>query len=254
MNPTRSRSDRLQIPQHRSSGQLTGFPPAGRRPPGWSRRRSSPQNLLILSALAFLGLLSLAEPTPCTGSQEPSQSVAADRLAQANPPRSPDAKSPEVDEIIQKLAAHFRAWIAPPSQIAELEYESVSRPLVIPIKAIRGESQPENVWMGATLHTGFHTLLESPSRFDLDIQRDPKAQTTTLHAKLKEDKTSVRIEVGNGVKASWLGYFSHPTRRVTLVVDAERFVPLEEQTDSSQVFYLDWPTTGSGGWVPRPKT
>ena len=57
--------------------------------------------------------------------------------------------------------------------------------------------------------------------------------------------------MGNGVENSWRGYFSQGARATTIVVDAERLVPLEEQTGATTIRYSDWQEVGPGKWVPR---
>ena len=64
-------------------------------------------------------------------------------------------------------------------------------------------------------------------------------------------KGTIRVEAGNGVENSWRGYFSHAARETSIVVDAERLVPLEEQTGATTVRYADWQDVGGGKWVPR---
>src|SRR5262249_54590082 len=107
------------------------------------------------------------------------------------------------------------------------------------------------VWMGATLHAGFQALVRSPEKFAIEVKREPGAKRLTLVAKLKEEKGNLRVEVGNGVENSWRGYFAHPARETSIVVDAERLVPLEEQTGGTIVRYADWQNVGKDRWVPR---
>ena len=77
------------------------------------------------------------------------------------------------------------------------------------------------------------------------------AKRLTLTAKVKDATKFIGVEVGNGVENSWRGYFSHGARGTTIVVDAERWVPLEEQTGATTIRYSDWQEVGPGKWVPR---
>ena len=95
------------------------------------------------------------------------------------------------------------------------------------------------------------SLMQSPERFAIELKREPGAKTLTLVAKLKDEKGPIRVEAGNGVENSWRGYFSHGARETSIVVDAERLVPLEEQTGGTTVRYSDWQDVGPGKWVPR---
>jgi hypothetical protein len=65
-----------------------------------------------------------------------------------------------------------------------------------------------------------------------------------------QENCFIGVEVGNGVEHSWRGYFSHGARETSVMVDAERFVPLEEQTGRTTVRYSEWHEAGPGSWVP----
>ncbi len=103
--------------------------------------------------------------------------------------------------------------------------------------------------MGTTLHAGFRELMKSPERFAIEVSRSADAKRLTLTAKVK-DNTNIFVEAGNGVENSWHGYFSDGASATTIVVDAERFVPLEEQTGRTAIRYSDWRETGDSQWVP----
>jgi hypothetical protein len=105
--------------------------------------------------------------------------------------------------------------------------------------------------MGATLYAGFHNLVQSPDRFTVELRREAGAGTLTLLARLKDEQASFRVEVGNGVENSWRGYFSLSARQTSIVVDAERLVPFEEQTGEVTVRYADWRGAGEGKSVPQ---
>ena len=63
---------------------------------------------------------------------------------------------------------------------------SISGSEVTRIRVRRGEPRRAAVWMGATLHAGFHELMQSPERFAIELKREPGAKTLTLVAKLKD--------------------------------------------------------------------
>ena len=43
---------------------------------------------------------------------------------------------------------------------------------------------------------------------------------------------------------------SHNARETSIIVDSERFVPIEEQTGGTTVRYSDWREVEPGKWVP----
>ena len=110
--------------------------------------------------------------------------------------------------LVRDLAARSASWLAPPGSLETLEYDFISGSEVTRIRARRGEPRRVAVWMGATLHAGFHELTRSPERFAVELKREPGAKTLTLVAKLKDEKGNLHVEAGNGVENSWRGYFS----------------------------------------------
>jgi hypothetical protein len=153
--------------------------------------------------------------------------------------------------LVRDLAARSACWLAPPDSLETLEYDFLLGSEVTRIRAGRGGPRRAAAWMGATLHAGFQALVREPGMFAIELKREPGAKTLTLVARLKDEKGSLRVEVGNGVENSWRGYFSHGARGTSIVVDAERLVPLEEQTGGTIVRYADWQNIGKDRWVPR---
>jgi hypothetical protein len=158
---------------------------------------------------------------------------------------------PPAESVVRDLAAHSASWIAAPAALETLEYDFVSGSDVSRVRVKRGERRRYGVWMGATLHAGFQSLVQSPERFTIELAQEPEAKTLRLVAKLKDVKGSIGVQAGNGIEHSWRGYFSHPARETSIVVDAERLVPLEEQTGETAIRYSDWQEIGPGRWVPR---
>ena len=141
--------------------------------------------------------------------------------------------------------------MTPSPSIDSLEYDFVSDPAISRVTIKRGQQRPDGVWHGTTLHAGFHDLMKSPDKFSIKVEPGSDARKLTLTARMKDATKFIRVEVGNGIENSWRGYFSHGARHTTIVVDAERWVPLEEQTGATNIRYSDWQAAGPGKWVPR---
>ena len=105
--------------------------------------------------------------------------------------------------------------------------------------------------MGTTLHAGFQSLVKFTDRYTISLTRQPGAKTITLLAKPKNATEHIAVEIGNGVENSWRGYYSHGAQETSIVVDAERLVPIEEHTGATNVRYSEWQDIGQGRWVPR---
>ncbi|WP_435008442.1 M56 family metallopeptidase [Tundrisphaera lichenicola] len=173
-----------------------------------------------------------------------------------NPVVDPEAlgtstvEEPVPPDLVRALADRSKDWIGPPAGVASLEYDFLIRSEVTPIRVARGDRRRESVWMGATLNGGFRELLRSPDRFELAVERQGDPKVIRLVARVKDPAKSFRVEVGNGVENSWMGYFAHPATSTSIVVDADRLVPLEEQSGSTLIRYADWREVGPGRWVP----
>lgn len=167
------------------------------------------------------------------------------------PPANADGTAQNAETILRELAARSANWIAPPATLENLEYDFVSGSNVTRVRVKRGEQRRHSVWMGATLHAGFQSLVKFPENYTIALTRQPGARTLTLLAKLKNEKGYISVEIGNGVENSWHGYYSHGARETSIVVDAERLVPIEEQTGATHVRYSDWQDIGQGKWIPR---
>ena len=155
-------------------------------------------------------------------------------------PTQPSPSIPSPDELVRKLAERSTNWIAP--SLESLEYDAAFGSEITHVKVSRGEQRRYGAWIGTTLHAGFHELMKSPDKFAIEISRGADAKRLTLVARLKDDTTRIRVDAGN---------LSHPARGTLIVVDAERFVPLEEQTCETTIRYSDWQEVGAGNWVPR---
>src|SRR3954452_25072662 len=173
--------------------------------------------------------------------------IASPAAVAQEPPGKP---LPDADGVVRERAARSASWITPTAPLETLEYDFVSGPDVTAVKVTRGERRRYSVWMGATLHAGFRELMRSPGRFNVRVEREAGAATFKLHARVNDDKEPIRVEAGNGVDGSWRGYFSHPGREATIVVDAGRLVPLEERVGPTTILYSDWREAGAGRWVP----
>ena len=75
--------------------------------------------------------------------------------------------------LVRDLAARSASWLAPPGSLETLEYDFISGSEVTRIRVRRGEPRRVAVWMGATLHAGFHELTRSPERFAVELKREP---------------------------------------------------------------------------------
>jgi beta-lactamase regulating signal transducer with metallopeptidase domain len=201
---------------------------------------------VMLASLAFL----LATSAAGVGGHGSNQKDAADLTNKGEASQIP-ASVPSADVIVRELAAHATDWIVPAKAIEHLEYELVSASRVSSIKVKQGEQRPVSAWIGATLQSGFWELMHSPERFRVEARPVPAAGTVTLVARPKDENAYVRVEVGNGVENSWSGYFSHGARETTLLVDATRMLPLEEQTGSATFRFSEWQETSAGKWIPR---
>jgi hypothetical protein len=201
------------------------------------------------AGLAALALV-LAAASAGVGSQPPPARPAAGDGGQPAPKQAA-SDVPTPDEVVRRLAARSADWLAPPESLRTLEYDFVSGPRVTPIKVSRGEPRRYGVWTGATLHAGFRALMKEPAKFNIAIEPQAGGKTLRLTARLKEDKGSFRVEVGNGVENSWSGYYSHGTHETTIILDAERFVPLTERTNLTTIRYAGWLESSPGRWVPR---
>lgn len=200
----------------------------------------------VLAALALVAAVASAG----VGSQPSPARPAADKAGQPEPK---DAANdvPKPDEVVRRLATRSADWLAPPKALRTLEYDFLLGSDFTAIKVSRGEKRRSSVWMGATLHAGFHTLVQDPEKFDIAIEPQAGGKTLRIIARLKNQKGSFRIEAGNGVENSWRGYFSHGANETTLIVDAERFVPLAERTGATTIRYADWLEPNAGRWAPR---
>jgi hypothetical protein len=160
------------------------------------------------------------------------------------------AGQPPADEIVRSLADRAARWTTPPSAVETLEYDFLMGAQATAIKVTPGERRRHGAWTGTTLQAGFHELIASPGKFIIEVKQEPGAQILTILAKVKDDKDFIRVEAGNGVEDSWSGYFSHGARETTIIVDAGKLVPLEEQSGSTTILYRDWQEAGAGKWVP----
>ena len=203
-------------------------------------------NRAMLAGLALV----VAAASAGLGPQDGSGRLSANASPQP-PSKITPAAAPAADAVVRELAARSASWVEPPAALETLEYEFILGSEVIPVKVTRGERRRIGVWMGATLHTGFHELVRTPEKFDIQVKRQADARTLTLRAKVKDGKGNVRVEAGNGVENSWLGYFAHLASESTIVVDAERLVPLEERTGPTAIRYSDWQEITAGRWIPR---
>ena len=150
------------------------------------------------------------------------------------------------DELVRRLAACSINWMTPSPSIESLEYDFVSIPEITRVKVRRGQQRRYGVWIGTTLRAGFHDLMKSPDKFAVEVKRGADAKRLMLTARLKDPTKFIGVEVGNGVENTWRGYFSHGARGTTIVVDAERWIPLEEQTGATTIRYSDWQEIGPG--------
>ncbi|MGC1276274.1 MAG: M56 family metallopeptidase [Planctomycetaceae bacterium] len=157
----------------------------------------------------------------------------------------------DTDQIVRDVASRSVFWLAPPPALKQLEYDYVLGTDVTPVAIKRGDRRPRGVWFGATLHTGFHKLTSSPERFDVTATHADDDKTITLVASPKNEQGNITIDAGNGIEGTWRGYFSHSAPRTTIVIDADRLVPLEEQSGGTTFRYSEWQEVAAGRWVPR---
>lgn len=191
---------------------------------------------MMLAALAVVSVVGFAGVGPETAGGRPTE----DRPIAAPEP-APDDKPQAVNEILRQLSARSSAWLLPPANVETLEYDLVVRSSKTPVKVRRGEKQSIRAWTGATLHAGFHELAAAPQRFNVAVKHEAGGKEITLTARLKDPKASFRVVGANG---------GHPASETTIVVDAEKLVPLEEQTNATTVRYSEWRQVGDRLWIP----
>src|SRR4051794_41088475 len=86
------------------------------------------------------------------------------------PPGVAGAPDQNATALVRDLAARSASWLTPPGSLETLEYSFISGSEVTRIRAKRGEPRRVAVWMGATLHAGFHELTRSPERFAVELK------------------------------------------------------------------------------------
>jgi len=153
------------------------------------------------------------------------------------------------EPLLKKLAARSASWLAPPPDLKQLEYDFLLGHEVASISIKRGDKRPSGVWFGATLHTAFHQLTQSPNRFDVTVQRSDDGKSIRLVAKPKGE--TVTVSAGNGIEGKWHGYFSQGATETTIVIDPDRLVPREEHTATTTFRYSKWERVGQDKWIPR---
>src|SRR5271166_1735319 len=118
-------------------------------------------------------------------------------LLAADGPRQPPAIAREAAQdaeiVLRELATRSASWIAPPVTLENLEYEFLSGSDVTRVRVKRGEQRRHSVWMGATLHAGFQSLVQFPEKYTIALTRQPDAKTLTLLAKLKNEKDYISV-------------------------------------------------------------
>ncbi len=169
-----------------------------------------------------------------------------------NAAQAAGAAAPSDEDFVSRLAERVAYFLKPAAGVKTLEYDFSLGAKAIPVKVQQGDERPIAVWQGTTLHGGLHELLHAPSKFDIKIERPARAGAEiTIRATPKAADAIIRFSAGNGIEASWRGFFSHGARETTISVDAQRLVPLKEQTGASTILYQDWIEVEPERWIPR---
>ncbi|WP_010588085.1 M56 family metallopeptidase [Schlesneria paludicola] len=198
----------------------------------------------ILVAIAgILGFLAAG-----VGTANSFRFLVADAEAPAN---AADGPRSEQQQLIDRIRARVKYMLGLSATIKKLEYElelggNATSILVEDHSA--GRLAP---WQGTTLQGGLQQLLNSPDRFDIQIDQQASEGTLILHAVWKVPEGNFSFHCGNGVQDTYQGYFSHPARETTITIDAKSFVPLKELTRDTTVLYENWEEVETGRSVPR---
>ncbi len=111
--------------------------------------------------------------------------------------------------VVRELAVRSARWVTAPADLEKLEYDFFLGSEVTRIRVQHGQLRPDSVWMGATLHAGFQSVVRFPDKYKVTLTSQPGAKTITLLAKLKNPTQSISVQIGNGVENSWRGYYTH---------------------------------------------
>jgi len=167
--------------------------------------------------------------------------------------QSSDVDLSDTAQVIDAVRAHSAFWIDPASpKLTSLEYTYVlgqkSREVKLEKK---GKSNDRySAWQGCSLRTGLHAVLRDPDRFSIQLSRETDENKLRIVAKAKDSSRAVKIEAGNGIVGSWLGYYSHSANEIMLIIDSQRLLPLEEKSGQTTLRFLDWRQVGDDRWVP----
>ena len=166
----------------------------------------------------------------------------------------------DLGAVIDALAEHCSPWVnAPNDQLRSLQYTYTLGNDERRVELVSGVSDVRRgMWYGSTLGTGLHWLLRHPERFDVTLALlESELDRLQLTIRSKPTDERIHLEIGNGISGSWRGYFTHGSDEMTLIVDAERMLPVSEthklgnNPAITTIHYRDWEEIGDDRWIPK---
>lgn len=144
--------------------------------------------------------------------------------------------------VLEKTLNRAEWWAR--TKPANLKSLSYSYKLKYQTQKVEGvEPATYSQWHGTTLHSCMQVLATSQDKFDIETQllddRDGQRRVL-LKCKRRDKQPPIAIAIGNGVSDRWAGYFSLSVDEFSVEIDAEKWLPIKEQIDSTTISYNKW--------------
>jgi RNA polymerase sigma factor (sigma-70 family) len=183
-------------------------------------------------------------------------------------------------QILNKVVAANRCWLlAPPDSVMKYSYvfhlswdKAPGGVLQTPVHVASPRNASTNERQGITYSSLLQRLAKNPEqvrvlsvkeengkiRLALKILPAPGARTTEVVDGKSQPIPPLAIEYGNGLSGSFRGYFSTGGTYATLVVDAEKMIPLssvvEVPNGTVEESFSDYTEVNPGSYVPLSVT
>ncbi len=194
------------------------------------------------SGVDLLEILSVKGPV---GDREIRDKVVGDD-PMARPPVSEDLQRRGRD-LLGRMADANRPWLGPvPEAVKSYEYRFRLAGRDEQTFRVGEGPVPGGVRRGISHASPIHHLAAHPDAAAFR-QVEVGADRITLAYTFKQP---IGIAAGNGVQQTWHGFFSMPFRDGVLVLDARRFIPLENRSDAVRETFSQYVEVEPGRFAP----